>query len=44
MSAVRIPPVLRAQVGNSKQVEAGGGTVGAESRDGLTRFWFSLPG
>jgi len=24
-------------------VEAGGGTVGAESRDGLTRFWFSLP-
>ncbi len=25
-------------------VEAAGGTVGAESRDGLTRFWFSLPG
>jgi signal transduction histidine kinase len=24
-------------------VEAGGGTVGAESRDGQTRFWFSLP-
>jgi signal transduction histidine kinase len=24
-------------------VEAAGGTVGAESRDGLTRFWFSLP-
>jgi signal transduction histidine kinase len=24
-------------------VEAGGGKVGAESRDGLTRFWFSLP-
>jgi signal transduction histidine kinase len=24
-------------------VEAGGGTVGAESRDGLTLFWFSLP-
>ncbi len=24
-------------------VEAGGGRVGAESRDGLTRFWFSLP-
>lgn len=23
--------------------EAGGGRVGAESRDGLTRFWFSLP-
>jgi two-component system sensor histidine kinase BaeS len=25
-------------------VEAAGGTVGAESRDGMTRFWFSLPG
>ena len=24
-------------------VEQGGGRVGAESRDGLTRFWFSLP-
>ncbi len=24
-------------------VEAGGGAVGAESRDGVTRFWFSLP-
>lgn len=24
-------------------VEANGGRVGAESRDGLTRFWFSLP-
>jgi two-component system sensor histidine kinase BaeS len=24
-------------------VEASGGTVGAESRDGTTRFWFSLP-
>ena len=24
-------------------VEASGGRVGAESRDGLTRFWFSLP-
>jgi signal transduction histidine kinase len=24
-------------------VEAGGGRVGAESRDGTTRFWFSLP-
>jgi len=24
-------------------VEAGGGHVGAESRDGQTRFWFSLP-
>jgi two-component system, OmpR family, sensor histidine kinase BaeS len=25
-------------------VEAGGGSVGAESRDGTTRFWFSVPG
>jgi two-component system sensor histidine kinase BaeS len=25
-------------------VEAAGGSVGAESRDGTTRFWFSLPG
>jgi two-component system sensor histidine kinase BaeS len=25
-------------------VEAAGGAVGAESRDGMTRFWFSLPG
>jgi signal transduction histidine kinase len=25
-------------------VEAAGGAVGVESRDGLTRFWFSLPG
>ena len=25
-------------------VEAAGGHVGVESRDGLTRFWFSLPG
>jgi signal transduction histidine kinase len=24
-------------------IEAAGGRVGAESRDGLTRFWFSLP-
>ncbi len=24
-------------------VEAGGGRVGAESRDGMTRFWFSVP-
>ena len=24
-------------------VEAGGGQVGAESADGKTRFWFSLP-
>jgi len=25
-------------------VEAAGGRVGAESGDGMTRFWFSLPG
>jgi two-component system sensor histidine kinase BaeS len=25
-------------------VEAAGGRVGAESRGGTTRFWFSLPG
>jgi two-component system sensor histidine kinase BaeS len=25
-------------------VEAAGGAVGAESRDGMTRFWFSVPG
>ncbi|HYH94047.1 MAG TPA: ATP-binding protein [Candidatus Saccharimonadales bacterium] len=25
-------------------VEGSGGQVGAESRDGLTRFWFSVPG
>jgi signal transduction histidine kinase len=25
-------------------VESGGGRVGAESREGQTRFWFSLPG
>jgi signal transduction histidine kinase len=24
-------------------VSSFGGSVGAESRDGLTRFWFSLP-
>ena len=29
MSTVRIPPVLRAQAGNNKQLEAEGGTVGA---------------
>lgn len=28
MTAVRIPPVLRAQVGGQKQVEAAGDTVG----------------
>jgi molybdopterin converting factor small subunit len=28
MTTIRIPPVLRAQVGDAKQVEAQGGTVG----------------
>jgi MoaD family protein len=28
MTAVRIPPVLRAQAGNQKRVEVGGATVG----------------
>ena len=28
MTAVRIPPVLRAQAGNQKQVEVSGATVG----------------
>ncbi len=28
MTTVRIPPVLRAQVGDAKQVQAGGATVG----------------
>ena len=28
MTAVRIPPVLRAQAGNQKKVEVSGGTVG----------------
>jgi len=27
-----------------QMIEASGGRVGAESSDGLTRFWFSLPG
>ena len=34
MTAVRIPPVLRAQAGNQKQVEVGGATVG-EALDSL---------
>jgi signal transduction histidine kinase len=25
-------------------VVQGGGRVGADSRDGLTRFWFGVPG
>jgi molybdopterin converting factor small subunit len=29
MSVVRIPPVLRTAAGNQKQLELGGGTVGA---------------
>ena len=34
MTAVRIPPVLRTQAGNQKQVEVGGATVG-EALDSL---------
>jgi len=33
MTMVRIPPVLRAQAGDSKQVEAAGDTVGALLED-----------
>lgn len=34
MTAVRIPPVLRAQAGNQKKVQVGGATVG-EALDSL---------
>ena len=34
MTAVRIPPVLRAQAGNQKRVEVSGATVG-EALDAL---------
>jgi len=40
MSKVRIPPVLRAQVENNKQVEVDGGTVG----DVLTGLVDRYPG
>ncbi len=41
MSAVRIPPVLRASAGNNKQVEVGGDTVGA-ILEGLARQYPAL--
>jgi molybdopterin converting factor small subunit len=37
MTVVRIPPVLRAQVGDSKQVDATGETVGAVLDDLVER-------
>ena len=40
MTAVRIPPVLRAQAGNQKQVEVGGSTVG----EALTSLIGQFPG
>ncbi|MEA2621392.1 MAG: sulfur-carrier protein [Chloroflexota bacterium] len=41
MTAVRIPPVLRAQAGNNKQVDVAGGTVG-EVLDALVTQFPSL--
>ena len=43
MTAVRIPPVLRAQAGNNKQVDLAGGTVG-EILDALVTQYPSLRG
>ena len=40
MTAVRIPPVLRAQAGNQKQVEVAGTTVG----EALTSLIETFPG
>ena len=40
MTAVRIPPVLRAQAGNQKQVEVSGATVG----EALTSLIGQFPG
>jgi len=37
------PVVLRALRSGAAAVALGGGSVGAESRDGLTRVWFSVP-
>lgn len=50
MTSVRIPPVLRAQVGDAKQVEAAGGTVGevigqlVEQHPGLREQLFTADG
>lgn len=38
MTVVRIPPVLRTQVGDSKQVDAAGATIGAVLDDLLERY------
>jgi MoaD family protein len=38
MTAVRIPPVLRAQAGNQKRVEVSGSTVGEALDALLTQF------
>jgi molybdopterin synthase sulfur carrier subunit len=38
MTAVRIPPVLRAQAGNQKKVEVTGATVGAALESLLEQF------
>jgi sulfur-carrier protein len=50
MTTVRIPPVLRAQVGDAKQVEASGETVGqvigqlVEQHPGLREQLFTAEG
>lgn len=38
MTVVRIPPVLRAQVGDNKQVEAAGATVGEVIEQVVERY------
>ena len=38
MSTVRIPPVLRAQAGNNKRLEAEGATVGAVLESVLVQY------
>ena len=38
MTAVRIPPVLRAQAGNNKKVEVAGATVGAALESLLEQY------
>ena len=38
MTAVRIPPVLRAAAGNQKQVEVAGGTVGEALESLIAQF------
>jgi molybdopterin converting factor small subunit len=38
MAAVRIPPTLRAEVGGSRELEAGGDTVGEVIEDLVERY------